>query len=350
MTYSEPLPRLSATGRAADPVGRGFGSVRTALFGIAADEAQFAARGFAPAEPRTQQSLEAIGRSFIAGYNLTLATGRGDAVMRALSDHPHTLRGFVVEGAAMALALLDLVTPWPQRRFAAFVDGPAQPYVYLAYVGAGWALARVSWRFRRRLGPLDPLLSWLMADGYGFHEGYFHPRRTFERLQRPNGLKGYERRAFDQGVGRALWFAKGASIARVREAVQAFPGDRQPDIWSGLGLAAVYAGGAGPEALPELVDAAGRWRDHLGQGAAFAAAAHLKAGSIPRASDIACGILAGVDGQRAAEITLRAQPRADRDASGAHYESWRAAIRTALATPCRNAVLQPAALMGTEPC
>lgn len=350
MAPGEPLQRAPSPHRTVGAVMRGLGAVRLALFGISPDEAKFAARGFAPADPTTQQSLETIGRSFIAGYTLTLETGRGEAAMRSLIDHPAALRGFVVEGAAMALALLDLVSPWPRRRFAAFVEGPARHYDYLAYVGAGWALARVSWRLRHRLGPLDPLLRWLMLDGYGFHEGYFHPRRTFELLRRPRLLEGYERRAFDQGVGRSLWFAMGASIERVHEAVQAFPEDRRPDIWSGVGLAAVYAGGADPAALPDIVQAAGDWHAHLGQGAAFAAAAHRKPGPIPDFSDAACAILAGVDGQRAAEITLAAQPRVDRDASGSHYEAWRDAIRTAIVRPSRNPGAQSVDLIGTASC
>lgn len=310
---------------------------RLALFGISPRQAEFSIRGFRPAEAARRDRLETAGRSFIAGYNAAIATGQGTAAIAQLAEFPEALRGFVVEGAAMGLALLDLVTPWPRRSFAAFVAGPAQPYIYLAYVGAGWALARTSWRLAFRLGRLDPVLRWLMFDGYGFHTGYFQPGRSIDQHWRPGLPRGYASNAFDQGLGRALWFAMGASLEAVRAAVDAFPPERQPDLWSGIGLAAAYAGGASPEELADLSTAShGNWRD-LGQGAAFAAEAHLRAGGIPSHAEAACRALCGMDGRTAAAMAVAARPHAEADLAGRSYEGWRAAIRAGIGDRRREA-------------
>src|ERR1041384_3603391 len=78
--------------------------LRKALFGISRDEAAFATRGFAPAAVAAAQAhLEAIGGAFIDGYNAQLA---GDLASWLDQADPE-LRGFAVEGAAMACAVLD---------------------------------------------------------------------------------------------------------------------------------------------------------------------------------------------------------------------------------------------------
>jgi enediyne biosynthesis protein E3 len=306
-------------------------AARLALFGISPREAEFSVRGFSATDPARQDRLETVGRSFVAGYNAAIATGQGDAALEQLAEFPEALRGFVVEGAAMGLALLDIVTPWPRRSFIAFVAGAAEPYTYLAYVGAGWALARTSWRLAGRLGRLDPLLRWLMFDGFGFHAGYFLPRRVFDQHWRPGLPQGYAAQAFDQGLGRALWFAMGASGEKVRAAVETFAPERRPDLWSGIGLAAAYAGGASTEELTALVQAAGGSRLDLGQGAAFAAAAHLRAGVLPDHTEAACQVLCGADGHTASALTAEVRPDPEADPAGQHYEAWRGAIRAGIA-------------------
>lgn len=319
-------------------------AARLAIFGISAREAEFSVRGFRPTSAERRDRLEAVGRTFIAGYNSAVTTGQGDAAVERLGDVPEALRGFFVEGAAMGLALLDLVTPWRRRGFAAFVEGPAQPYIYLAHVGAGWALARTSWRLRRRLGRVDPLLSWLMMDGYGFHAGYFQPNRTIDLHRRPRLPRGYAARAFDQGLGRALWFAMGASGEAVRDSIEGFAPERRPDLWSGVGLAVTYAGGAETAELSDLAAAAGDCRLDLAQGAAFAAAAHLRAGPVPSHTEAACRLLCGMEGRSAAAITTFTRPDPRSDPAGRHYEAWRSAIRSGIAD--RSDARQPAGAAG----
>ena len=122
----------------------------------------------------------------------------------------------------------------------------------MMHVGLGWALARLRRSVTPYLARLDPLLGWLVVDGYGFHEGYFDWPRYIERRAIPSRLNGYERRVFDQGLGRSLWFVKGADVAAVASAIDTFPSARRDDLWSGVGLACAYAGGCGRAAIESL--------------------------------------------------------------------------------------------------
>src|SRR5206468_265750 len=116
---------------------------------------------------------------------------------------PLELRGYAYEGAAMGLTGLDCFLPG--SRFASYVRGPGAAHVYMAHIGAGEALARL----RRKPEPFlarldDPVLRWLVLDGYGFHEGFFKPGRYVEAQRVPTHLSAYGRRVFDQGVGRSV--------------------------------------------------------------------------------------------------------------------------------------------------
>src|SRR5262249_30596908 len=146
-----------------------------------------------------------------------------------------------------------------------FLGGRGNDHVYMVYVGVGWAMARVP-RFRwRTLTAPDPLLRWLVLDGYGFHQAYFRTDRYVRGHYREpafpwprGGRAGYADRAMAQGIGRASWFVGGADPRVVADLLDRFPESRRADLYSGAGLAATYAGGADE---PELC-----WFwDHAGQ-------------------------------------------------------------------------------------
>jgi enediyne biosynthesis protein E3 len=301
-------------------------NLRQRLFGTDTAVASFARRGFAPTLAERQRRLENIGASFVTGYNIAIHSADPLAIKQGAMAHSDELAGFVHEGAAMGFALLDILAPWPSRLFASFIEGLAKPHIYLAYIGAGLALARTSRWLMWRLGPPDPLLRWLMLDGYGFHAGYFHPWGAIDRQHRPIGLRRYSCNAFDQGLGRAIWFAKGADIRVVADTVFGFPEDRRPDLWSGVGFAAAYAGGVESVDLIALSIACGPYRTHLGQGAAIAAKARECAGNPAPHTELACRIFCGAGAADAAAITDQALNDVGPDGRGVAYHAWRTAI------------------------
>jgi hypothetical protein len=201
----------------------------------------------------------------------------------------------------------------------------------MMHVGFGWALARLRRSVAPYLATLDPLLGWLAVDGYGFHEGYFSWPRYVERQAIPDRLNGYERRVFDQGLGRSIWFVKGAHIASVASAINAFPLSRRNDLWSGAGLACAYAGGCRQTAIESLrVNAAGHL-PALAQGVAFAAKTRQRAANLNAHTESVCRVICERTVEEAAAITDAAlQDLRDEGALPA-YEVWRRRIQNKLA-------------------
>jgi hypothetical protein len=307
------------------------GSLWRFLFKIPPDETTLEKRGFRATTDAARLRLEQIGTTFVTGYHAALEERRSES-LRARLERTVELeqQGFAFEGAAMALALLDLLLPGRRDRLRSFLAGPARHHSYMVHIGSGWALARLRRPPERFMTRLDPLICWLALDGYGFHEGYFHSRRSVEAREVPPRLRGYAACAFDQGLGRSIWFVEGADVAAIKKRVDSFAAERQADLWGGVGLAACYAGGVDTKALQTLGEGAGQFRPHVAQGAAFAAKARDKAGISTQQTETACKILCGLSAKEAVlwtDAAMEDLPQRGPTDTEPAYEVWRSRLR-----------------------
>jgi hypothetical protein len=307
-------------------------------------ETRLAVRGFPEKDQESRESLEAAGRTFLAGFGHAAETASADQAGRRLETVERPLRGFAYEGAGMACAIRDGVPLGHRHHVADLLAGPAKPHTYMTYVGVGWALARLPkfcWPAATS-GVTDPLLRWLVHDGYGFHQAYFRTDRYVHRQFRErdfgwpaDGPASYAARAIDQGIGRALWFVGGTDVAVVAGLVDGFDADRRPDLFAGVGLAATYAGGADEAELRALAERAGDCRAQLAQGSAFAASARVIADLVTPHTELATRVLCGVTPEHADRICHESRP-AEATAGAADgtpaFEVWRQRIATALIT------------------
>ena len=90
-----------------------------------------------------------------------------------------------------------------------------------------------------------------------------------------------------QGIGRALWFINGAQPREVAAAVARFEPGRQADLWSGVGLAATFAGGTSRHGLRILRQTAGEHRAEAALGMVFAVKARTYARFVPEHTEAA---------------------------------------------------------------
>lgn len=292
--------------------------------------ADFSVRRFHCGRPGSRAILERHARAFLDGFN-TAVTSTATTTHARLARLDPTERGFAYEGAGMAYALLDTALAGRGRRTRALLVGPGHAHTHLVHVGAGWALARLRHPGARHLLGLDPLLQWLTLDGHGFAHGFFGGHAAVARYAR--GRAPHRRGAVrHQGLGRSLWFLESADPDRIARTVGGFPPDRRGHLWSGVGLAACYAGGAADEELDRLRAHAAPYGADLAQGAAFAAEARRHAGHVPEHTRRAVPRLTGADVDTAADWTVAARGELLGDGSIDDYLLWRALIaRRALA-------------------
>jgi hypothetical protein len=300
--------------------------IRAAALGIRSEEARFFRRGFDSDSASTRQHLEQIGEFFIYGYNQTLASAGVQALSAKLDGVPRYFRGFAFEGAAMASHLLDVLT-LTRRRWQELHDSVGDRYLYLLYIGMGWVWARLPLPLPWALGRCHPLYGWLAIDGLGFHAGYFDTANSVEGRKYPRRVVGYSRNAFDQGLGRSLWFSCGARPGAISSAIQQFPPARHADLWSGIGLACAYAGGAPDDDLVSLLTFSGAFRPALAQGVAFAAEARLRARDVAPWTAAACARICFCSVEDAALRTRRTRESLPLRSNVHVYEVWRSILQ-----------------------
>lgn len=300
-------------------------ATKRTIFGIEPAQVRVSTRGFRVSDASARTRIELIGRSFVHGYDAALVATETAELVQGLDVVDWELRGFAFEGAAMASTLLDELGPGRRRRWKALAEGAGDAHLYMLYVGAGWAFARLP-RGAQRLGRFvahtDPLLCWLAVDGYGFHHGFFGSQRALGGW-RPRLGEPYAARAFDQGLGRSLWFVEGADVDRIARRVTGFAPDRHGDLWSGVGLACAYAGILADEDLHRLRTASGAALAQLQQGVAFAATARWRAGNTAEHTEKACRVLCGASVEELATLTQAIRAQLEPTAGGEDYERWR---------------------------
>ncbi|WP_216217360.1 DUF1702 family protein [Amycolatopsis aidingensis] len=298
-------------------------------------ETKVSVRGFHEKTPEATTLLETVGEMFLTGYGYAAESRKPLDVEARLEELPVRFRGFAYEGAAMGFAVRDGLPLGSRRSVAEFLAGRADAHIYMAYVGVGWALARLP-RFRWpavTASVPDDLLRWLVLDGYGFHQAYFHTDKYVHgHYQEPafpwpaDGSQSYILRAIDQGIGRAMWFVGGTDADFVANMIEKFPRSRHVDLYSGAGLAATYAGGAEEDELRVLWERAGEHRAMVAQASAFAATARVRAGLVVPANELATQVFCGMSVAEASEVSIRNQPREPVAGDLPAYEVWRQGI------------------------
>lgn len=303
---------------------------------ISDEETRVERRGFQVADAVVAERLESIGRLFVGSYNAALRCANLASLERTLRAAPEADTGFCFEGAGMGLAVRDWMTP-RSRLLQVFVDGVGYAHEYMAWVGRGWAFARLPGSPMRALDQGNSLARWLALDGYGFHQGYFGWRKFIARQQVPRKLPADAAHVFDQGLGRSLWFVYGADPTAVAARILHFTPSRQSDLWSGVGLAAAYAGGLNAQRVQELRTVSAAHFSQLAQGIVFAAEARRRASNPVPHTDALCEQLLGMRSEAAAQLAIDYKPVGG---TLAHYLGWRESIQhhfdNSNATPARN--------------
>jgi enediyne biosynthesis protein E3 len=282
----------------------------------------FRRREFRLDRPEHRAQLELHADSFVTGFNVAVRHWREPH--DALSQIPESERGFAYEGAGMHAGLRDIATLGTATALARLLAGAGDDYVHLVHVGFGWALVPLRVPLPIKL-PGTPLLRWLALDGAGFAETYFGgPSAMRRRCMRKPSEQWQARVA---GCGRALWFVESADTGGVSAAIDRSSGAAQPHLWSGVGLAATYAGCADGSALDQLKAAAGPHWPHFVQGALFAAAARQRARIVPPHTRLVCRHVIGIEPEEASEWTDCAARGLDVTDQVGSYTEWKARLR-----------------------
>ncbi|MGW5717651.1 DUF1702 family protein [Amycolatopsis sp. NPDC003865] len=307
----------------------------------------FAERGFPVTHTDATARLEAVPQAVVCGFEWAIEGASLWEIERRLALIEPEQRGFAYEGATMGYTILDAMPGGGRDRTRELLEGPGRPHIFLTYIGIGFAMARLPRPLWKNILPeltgvaYHPVMSWLAVDGYGFDRAYFDTDKWVDEQAEPvpypwAGRPEYFGRAFDQGVGRALWFINGGNPDAVAAAVGRFAEHRRADLWSGVGLAATFAGGSDQGGLGRLRRASGEYYDELALGVVFAVKARTYSSYVPAHTHLAAGVLTDLSVQGAQNLADRTEQADGDDGPVPPYELWRQRIRTEFAPAARR--------------
>jgi len=182
------------------------------------------------------------------------------ALPQLLRDELFQTRGFALEGAAMAATLHDEFDHAHGGMLKALLTNRSVAEHILCAIGAGWASARLGRTSAWSPPELHPQYLSAVADGYGFHQGFFHSYR-FEGRGFPTE-KGEVSKSYDVGLGRALWFVHLGRVEPIVCVINDVPLDRRIQLWRGIGAACAFTGSI-EYAAAQLVVAAAEFKSHF---------------------------------------------------------------------------------------
>lgn len=180
-----------------------------------------------------------------------------------LSKQTGPFSSVAFEGTAMGIALKST------EEWEMFCEIFGAEHGSQIHVGLGWALCEKN----DSLNLLTTFYSegkWKVIDGYGYYAGLFKRRETIRKQVIPPQISSSEIRAFNQGVGRSLWYISQASPERVQRMIDLFDEERRPDMWRGVGVSMTYVGGIDESVVNELMLMSGQYKSQLMCGVLFA--------------------------------------------------------------------------------
>ncbi|GIV34571.1 MAG: hypothetical protein KatS3mg031_2106 [Chitinophagales bacterium] len=243
-----------------------------------------------------------------------------DAILQHLSGvHEHT-RPVAYEAAAMFFALRDMDASASLYQWQSFVNKTGDAYATHTFIGLGWAVAQ-------KQIPLNKLKHTLrlpdrcrVADGCGYYEGLFRHRKAVGLQQYPAYMDTALQKAFDQGLGRSVWYFSQGDPEKTAHLITLFRADRQDDLWRGVGTAAAFVGGCSTETLQHLSALAATFRAQLTTGAAMALKSRTEAGCVTADTVAACTTLWQLTSKQIMLLAQRAyQQVADQDDGYFHW-------------------------------
>jgi len=237
------------------------------------------------------KQLQRVAGLFLDGFGMA-AGGTGSPLDRQLGTFAHVDRGVAFEGAAAGSAVSDLIRHGNHSESSLLLKNNPN-FSFLIFLGIGEALAQLKMPPQLCNSVANERWSGQIIEGYGFFDGYFNWYEAIVKQRYPIGLAPSLRAAYDQGLGRAIFFMTNCNPALMRDYISSFHITRRAEMWSGAGIPIAYVGGNSERELKKLLDFAGHYRAELMQGVLLGASARTQQALVPDHTEMACNIICG---------------------------------------------------------
>ena len=253
-----------------------------------------------------ESRMENIKAIFQDGKNFASQSDSINTLTQCLEKINPEFRSVAYEGASMALALKDLTNNNALKRWKELL-GVSQNHAGQIHIGLGWAIGEARPQDFFFMNSIDPKIEFRVWDGCGYYDGIFRQRQTIKNKTRQENISEKNYKAYDEGVGRSVWYNCKGDPIKVSAMIQTFPSSRQADLWRGVGIACTYVGGSDESVLKELFTLAEKHSVQLSIGAAMVAKSRTLANSITKDVELSCNTWCNLSTQEAMQLTIKTE-------------------------------------------
>ncbi len=225
-------------------------------------------------------------------------------LIKKSEETPIEFLSVAYEGAAMELALRDFSEGDKIDRWKALLE-KSKKHACQIYIGMGWAIAKEKRFPITFLEQINYNMQYRIWDGCGYYDGIFRQRHVIKGQNRFEYIEQKNYQAYDEGLGRSLWYLSKGDVTKATEMVYSFSSERQSDLWRGIGIACSYVGGFDEQILNALISSAKKHSTQLGIGAAMVAKSRIDANCLTNEIELACSIFNNLSALDAMKITVK---------------------------------------------
>ena len=212
-----------------------------------------------------------------------------------LLNVPNEFISVAYEGASMEIAIKNIKETNSLERWNKFYHDFGLIHSSQIHVGLGWAFSELNVDLTDFDLTIDPISKCRVLDGYGYYEGIFRRRRSIRKQLIPQHLSELDLRAYDQGLGRSLWYISQGEVEKLVKIINLFSDSRGRDLWRGVGIAVAYVGGIEALDLQQLVKGSGQYLPVFKSGVSLLIQSRFKANTIAADTKSICDFLFNKD-------------------------------------------------------
>lgn len=232
-------------------------------------------------------NIDVIRNIFLDAQQAVIRYSDFKLLLDYLENTPVEFRSVAFEAAAAALAVNDFENNSELNQWKAFKELTLNHEAQV-HVGLGWGMAQVRLTDFSFINTIVPLMQARVFDGYGYYDGMVRQRQHVINKIIPDHIPLELLAAYNQGIGRSLWYLSEGSINKLSNLLNGFASPRLIGLWRGIGVASAYVGGCSAQTLSNLCTLADSYQPQLASGTFLAACARLIAKSPLAETQTAC--------------------------------------------------------------
>lgn len=233
-----------------------------------------------------------------------------DTLIKHLENLDSESRSVAYEGASMSLALKDFFAGNSLTLWNSLLSVSSQ-HAGQIHIGLGWAIAEAKPDDLSFMNSINPKIEFRVWDGCGYYDGLFRQRQTIKNQTRQEYVSEKNFKAYDEGIGRSVWYNCKGDAIKVAEMIQTFSPPRHHDLWRGVGIACSYVGGGDESILKNIFSLAEKNAVQLCIGTSMVAKSRSLANTVTKDIELACNVWCHLSAHKAMVLAVKAESGGD---------------------------------------